>query len=139
MSDIINSVFSSIFMASFFCFFMVFCMLSNTVLGVAISFKTNVFDWKVFLNGIIRNTFFIFGIIFLTAGVAGITQLFDYYKIVAQETTDFISVTGIILIVVSISYKIYVKQAIEKINSFTGLKSNSVVSTDPEETSSEEK
>ena len=137
--SIITVIINNILMASLFCFFMVFCMLANTVLGISVSLKTSVFDWKILFNGVLKNILLIIGIIFLTAGVSGITQLLDYYKIVAQETTDFVSVTGIILIVVSISYKIYVKQAIEKINSFTGLKIDSVVSTDPEETLSEEK
>lgn len=115
--EVFSEVFCNMAMVSSFCLFMVFCMLSNTLLGIAQSLKLQTFDFKIMLEGILKNVIIILGINLLTAGISGVTKLIEVYDLATQyeQTIQDVSVITIVSIIITASYLVYGKQAIQKI------------------------
>ena len=122
-NDVLNAVLDSLVMVSSFSLFMLCCALSNTILGSIIASKTATFEWKTLAKGLLRN------IDVLAAGLSGITKLIEIYDVVPQysDALQGISVLAIVAIIVTISYKVYGAQAIEKIKAIGGIKDEDIV------------
>ena len=122
--DLWNSIWQSVQMVCLFMIAMFLCMLANTGLGIAVATKTETFDVKVFLNGFIRNLIMILSVAGLSAGLSAAFELISIYGI---EITDLATYVGqfsdlaIVSIILTLTWKVYAKQAFEKLKSFGGL------------------
>lgn len=134
-TDVMQSVLSGVTMTSAFCIFMFFCILSNTLLGAAIATKTETFDKKVFFNGIKRNIAILLGVDVLAAGFSGLAKLIEVYGIALEYSAEIQGFTtlGIVLIILTLSYKVYGKQALDKIKSLGDLKDEDIIPIAPAE------
>ena len=128
-NDVLSSVLESLVMVSSFGLFMLCCALSNTILGSIIASKTATFEWKTLAKGLLCNIGVVLGIDVLAAGLSGMTKLIEIYDVVPQysEALQGVSVLAIVAIIVTISYKVYGAQAIEKIKAIGGIKDDDIV------------
>ena len=129
MTEILKCILDNLVMISSFCIFMICCMLSNTVLGAVIASKTDLFTWKLFFSGLLKNIGIIIGIDILAVGLSGMTKLIEIYNIATEYTESIrdVSIISILSIIIYLSYTVYGKQAIEKIKS---LESSSIENKD---------
>ena len=67
LTTLLSALASGVLMTAVFCIALLFCMLGNTVLGVSLSLKTDLFDPKILFSGLLKNLLFIVGTIFLGA------------------------------------------------------------------------
>ena len=131
LTTLLSALASGVLMTAVFCIALLFCMLGNTVLGVSLSLKTDLFDPKILFSGLLKNLLFIVGTIFLGAGIVSFSTLLNYYNIVAENITNFVNITGLIIVIAGLAYSVYIKQGIEKMKEFGGLKADAVITTDP--------
>jgi len=131
LNEILNAVLDSLVMVSSFGIFMLFCAFSNSILGSVIASKTNEFQWKTLLTGVVRNI----GVDILAAGLSGITKLIEIYNVAPQysESIQGVSVLAIVAIIITLSYTVYGKQALDKIKSLGNLKDEDIVVIDKAE------
>ena len=114
---------------------MLFCAFSNSILGSVIASKTNEFQWKTLLAGVLRNIGVVLGVDILAAGLSGITKLIEIYNVAPQysESIQGVSVLAIVAIIITLSYTVYGKQALDKIKSLGNLKDEDIVVIDKAE------
>lgn len=129
MSELWIAILNSLEMVSAFCVFMFCCILSNTILGAVIASKTDIFSWKILLRGVLRNIGILVGVDILAAGFAGLSKLLEIYNIAIEYSTDIqnMTVLGIVIVIITLSYKVYGKQAIDKIKSLGDLKDEDII------------
>ena len=135
LNEILNAVLDSLVMVSSFGIFMLFCAFSNSILGSVIASKTNEFQWKTLLTGVVRNIGVVLGVDILAAGLSGITKLIEIYNVAPQysESIQGVSVLAIVAIIITLSYTVYGKQALDKIKSLGNLKDEDIVVIDKAE------
>lgn len=133
MNEIILALKESLVMTSSFCIFMFCCILSNTILGSVVASKTGLFDIKVLLRGIGRSIGVLLGVDILAVGFSGLSKLIEIYGITVQysDAVQGLTTLSIIAIIITLSYKVYGKQALDKLRSFGDLKEEDIVSISP--------
>ena len=122
LNEILNAVLDSLVMVSSFGIFLLFCAFSNSILGSVIASKTNEFQWKTLLTGVVRNIGVVLGVDILAAGLSGITKLIEIYNVAPQYSES-----------ITLSYTVYGKQALDKIKSLGNLKDEDIVVIDKAE------
>lgn len=129
VTEIFTSLKDSLIMTSSFCIFMFCCIVANTILGAVIASKTEIFDKKVLLHGIVRNIGILIGVDILSVGFAGLAKLIKIYGIVVEynDAVQSLTTLSIVAIIITLSYKVYGKQALDKLASLGNLKSEEIV------------
>lgn len=129
VEQVFEALRGSIIMVTSFCVFMMFCIASNTLLGVVSASKTQTFSASKLFKGIVRNAVFVLGVDALAVGVDGVAKLIDIYGIIPDyaESITNISSLAIVGIIITLSYKVYGAQAIEKIRGLGSLSENDVI------------
>lgn len=133
MNEIILALKDSLIMTSSFCIFMFCCILSNTILGAVVASKTGLFDFKVLLHGIARSVGVLIGVDILAIGFSGLSKLIEIYGIAVQysDAVQGLTALSIIAVIITLSYKVYGKQALDKLRSLGDLKEEDVVVISP--------
>lgn len=138
-NDILKAILNSMIMVSSFCIFMFCCLLSNTILGASIAYKKEAFDWKLLLRGLLKNIGIMLGINILSVGISGTTKLIEIYGIALEysEIIEQVSLLAIVVTIITLSYRVYGAQAIEKIQSLGNFKKDDIVKIKADSTQTE--
>lgn len=126
---VLESVKQSAIMVTSFCIFMMFCLAANTVLGCVIASKEQRFSFLKLLKGLVRNIMFVIGVDCLAIGADGAAKLIEIYKIVPEYSESITSLSSLVIIgiIITLSYKVYGAQALEKIKSMGSLSENDII------------
>lgn len=128
-NEISLAVKDSVIMVSSFCIFMLFCLASNTTLGAVTASQNKNFQIGKLISGIVKNLVIVFGIDLLAVGVSGLSKLIEIYEIMPEysDSVSEITTLAIVAIIITLSYRVYGKQAIEKIKAIGELKEEDII------------
>lgn len=129
INEVLFSVLESVQMVTSFSIFMLFCLAANTALGVVDASQHREFEFSKLFKGIFRNLIVVVGIDLLAIGVSGLSKLIEIYNILPEYSDAFNSVTtlGIVAIIITLSYQVYGKQAIEKLKALGNLSDDDII------------